>query len=276
MKLGATIFGRYYAADSPVHRMDPRAKLIVALIYMVSAVLAVDMVGVAILAVFTLIAIRASHIPLREVYNSIKPLLFILIFTIILNVFTVNEGTVYWHWGTFTISSGGFRHAVIFTLRVGLMLFGASLLTLTTTTLELTDGIESLLAPLSRIGFPSHEIAMMTSIALRFLPTFLDEGIKIKRAQESRGATFDEGSIIQRTKMLVPLLSPLFASAFRHADELSMAMESRCYHGSEGRTKTHALKMGRNDYIAFAIISVMVILLIIVRLQITGDVGHPA
>ena len=276
MKLGATIFGRYYACESVVHSMDPRAKLIIAIVYMVAAVLAVDLVGVGILAAFTLLAIKCSRIPLVEVFNSIKPLLFILVFTIILNVFTVNEGTVYWQWGTFTISSGGFRHALIFTLRVGLMLFGASLLTLTTTTLELTDGIESLLAPFARIGLPAHELAMMTSIALRFLPTFMDEGVKIVRAQESRGATFDEGGIVQRIKMLVPLLSPLFASAFRHADELSMAMESRCYHGGEGRTKTRSLKMGRNDYIAFAITAVMVALLIVVRLHITGDVGHPA
>ena len=276
MKLGATIFGRYYATDSVVHRMDPRAKLLIVIVYMVAAVLAVDMVGVAVIAAFTLLAVRLSNIPLREVFNSIKPLLFILVFTIILNVFTVNEGTVYWQWAMFTISSGGFRHALIFTLRVGLMLFGASLLTLTTTTLELTDGMEALLAPFARIGLPSHELAMMTSIALRFLPTFLDEGIKIIRAQESRGATFDEGGPIKRLRMLVPLLSPLFASAFRHADELSMAMESRCYHGAEGRTKSRSLTYGRADYIGFALTALLVILLVIVRLGITGDVGHPA
>jgi energy-coupling factor transport system permease protein len=276
MNLGGTVFGRYYAAESPVHAMDPRAKLTIVIVYMIAAVLAVNLQGVAVLAVFTLIAIGFSHIPLREVYNSIKPLLFILVFTILMNVLTVNEGTVFWHWGVFTISTGGFWHALIFTLRVGLMLFGASLLTLTTTTLELTDGIESMLAPLSRIGFPSHELAMMMSIALRFIPTFMDEGIKIKRAQESRGATFDEGGLGRRLKMLIPLLSPLFASAFRHADALSMAMESRCYHGGEGRTKARSLSMGRNDYIAFAVTAVMVIALIIIRLQVTGYVGHAA
>ncbi len=275
MRLGATVFGRYYAGDSVVHRMDPRAKLLIVLVYMVAAVLAVDLWGVAVLAVFTLACVLLSRIPLREVFDSVKPLLFILVFTALLNVLTVSEGTVYWHWAMLTISSGGFWHALVFTLRVGLMLFGASLLTLTTTTIDLADGIEALLKPFARVGLPAHELAMMTSIALRFLPTFLDEGVKIKRAQESRGATFDEGGPWQRLKMLVPLLSPLFASAFRHANELSMAMESRCYHGAEGRTSLRALRFGRADYVGFAMAIVMVALLVVTRVMLSAGVtGH--
>lgn len=274
MKLGGTTFGRYYAAESVVHRMDPRAKLVIAIVYMVAAVLAVDLWGVGILAAFTVLAIAASRIPPREVYESVKPLLFIVIFTALMNALMVSQDTVLWQWGIFCISTGGLWRALVFSLRVALMLLGASLLTLTTTTLELTDGIEALLAPLTRIGFPSHEMAMMTSIALRFIPTFMDEGIKIKRAQESRGAAFDEGSLWKRLKLFVPLLSPLFASAFRHADALSMAMESRCYHGGEGRTKTHQLKLGRADYVAFAIVLAVIVLLVIARMNATVGEMH--
>ncbi len=265
--VGDVVLGRFYATDSLVHRMDPRVKLGIAVVCMVAAVLAMNLWGVAVLAAFTALAIACSNIPMRKVIQSVKPLLFILVITALLNILATNSGTVYAHWTIFTISSGGLFNALIFTLRVGLMLFGASLLTLTTSPIDLTDGMESILRPFARIGLPAHELAMMTSIALRFLPTFMDEGIRIKHAQESRGAVFDAGGPIARLKLLVPLLAPLFASAFRHADTLSMAMESRCYHGGEGRVCAHQFKAGRADIVALALTAMLVAVLVTLRLM---------
>jgi energy-coupling factor transport system permease protein len=264
--VGDVVLGRFYAADSLLHRMDPRIKLTITVVYMVASVLAVNLWGVAMLTLFTTVAILCSNIPVRKVLQSIKPLLFILVITALLNILATNSGTVYMHWVIFTISSGGLFNALVFTLRVGLMLCGASLLTLTTSPVDLTDGMESILQPFTRFGLPSHELAMMTSIALRFLPTFMDEAIRIKHAQESRGAIFDAGGPIARLKLVVPLLAPLFASAFRHADTLSMAMESRCYNGGEGRVCARQLKVRRADLVALALTAFLVIGLVTLRL----------
>ena len=259
------VFGSYYATDSVLHRMDPRIKLTVAVIYMIVAIIAVDLRGIAALAVFTAIAIALANIPAREVANSIKPLLFIMVFTALINVLATNQGTVYWQWGPFVISSGGLWNALIFTLRVGLMLFGASLLTLTTSPIDLADGLEHVLRPLSRLGVPVTELAMMVSIAFRFLPTFLEEFFKIKAAQESRGLAFDQGGPIERAKLFLPLMAPLFASAFRHAEKLAQAMDSRCYRGGHGRTRMHEMKIERRDILALLAAAVLVAVLIVLR-----------
>ena len=259
------VFGSYYATDSVLHRMDPRIKLTIAVVYMITAIIAVTLQGIIPLAVFTVVAVSLSNIPWRELFNSIKPLLFIMALAAIFNIVATNEGTLYWQWGYFAISSGGFYNALVFTLRIGLMLFAASLLTLTTSPIDLADGLAAIMRPLTRLGVLVQELSMMVSIAFRFLPTFLDEYYKVKGAQESRGACFDQGGLIKRLKLLMPLLAPLFASAFRHAEKLAQAMDSRCYRGGADRTRLHPMSVGRADVLALLFTAAMVAGLIVIR-----------
>ena len=255
------IFGRYWPAGSPVHRMDPRAKLLLSLAFVIAVFCAQGYAGLAVCAAFTAVFYALAKIPLGQAIRSIAPLLFIVIVTALLNVLFVQGGTVYFQWWIICISEAGLAQAAFIACRLLLLLLGMSLLTLTTTTLDITDAFEHLLKPLARIGVPAHELSMMMGIALRFLPQFASELTCIYRAQISRGATF-AGSVAGRARMLGALVIPLFTSAFRHAETLSLAMEARCYHGGDGRTRLHPLAYTRRDIAGAAAVIVMFALVI--------------
>lgn len=253
------IIGSYYEADSVLHRCDPRTKISLSILYIVAVFLAPGWWGLLSMAVFTGILILFSQVPLKVLLRSVYPLMFILIFAVLLNLLFTTDGIVYWHWGVFTITDVGCYRAAFYPCRMALILIGMSLLTLTTTPIGITDGMEAIMRPFRRFGFPAHELAMMTGIAMRFLPVFTDELDKIRRAQESRGADFGGGGLIARARKLVPLMVPLFMSAFRHAENLATAMESRCYHGGEGRTRLHALVFAKRDRAAFALFGCLMV-----------------
>lgn len=238
--------GQYYPGESMLHKADPRVKIVLTLAYMTILFLINTYMGFLMFALFTLLAIIGSGIPLKFTLKGLKPVVFIVVFAAVINIFTT-PGTKLVGLGPLNITIEGLLLAGKMALRLSLLIMGASLLTLTTTPILLTDGIEKLMAPLKRIGVPAHEIAMMMTIALRFIPTLLDETDKIMKAQSARGADFDTGNIVQRAKSFVPVLVPLFVSAFRRADELALAMEARCYRGSEGRTRMKQLKLGIVD-----------------------------
>ena len=242
--------GQYYPTNSCVHKMDARIKILIALAFMVFIFCINTVYGYGALFVFTTFMILISKIPFKFMLKAIKPILFFVVFTAILNIFLTKSGTVVWHYGFITITDMGILNAVYMMIRIVFLIMGTSLLTYTTSPIELTDGIERLLRPFSKIGLPSHELAMMMSIALRFIPTILEETDKIKKAQTARGADFESGNILKRAKALIPLLVPLFISAFRRADELAMAMECRCYHGGKNRTKMNEPHMGVRDLVA--------------------------
>lgn len=241
--------GQYFPGESWVHRLDPRLKIMAVLAYIVILFVVDDFWGF-LIAVFGLgVAIGVSRVPLRFIMRGLKPIFLIIIFTFVLNMFMLTGETLV-EIGPLTISREGLYTAFFMATRLVLLIIGSSLLTLTTKPISLTDGIESLLAPMKKIGMPTHELAMMMTIALRFIPTLLEETDKIMKAQQARGADFESGNIFRRAKSLIPLLVPLFISAFRIAHELAMAMEARCYHGGGGRTRMNGMKLGRNDVIA--------------------------
>ncbi len=255
--------GQYLPGKSAVHRIDPRVKILLVVFYIV-AIFVTDvfwMYGV--FAAYVLGAALIAKVPLRVLLRSIKPLLFIVVFTFIMNLLLVREGELLLQVWKIRIYSDGIIYAVRLALRLILLVFGTSMLTLTTSPLSLTDALERLLKPLSIIRFPAHELAMMMTIALRFIPTLLEEADKIMKAQKARGADFETGNIFQKAKALVPLLVPLFVNAFRRADELAMAMESRCYHGGKGRTRMRILTLSWVDAAAVAINLGLLALLII-------------
>ncbi|MBQ9989275.1 MAG: energy-coupling factor transporter transmembrane protein EcfT [Clostridia bacterium] len=247
--------GQYYPTDSVLHRMDPRFKILVAISFIVLAFLVNTLWGYAMLFALLITAIALSRVPVRVVIRGLRPLMFIIIFTFVLNVFLTRGGAVLWHWWIFTVTETGLRTAVLMAVRLCLLVAGTSLLTLTTAPLMLTEGLEALMRPLAVLRFPAHELAMMMTIALRFIPTLAEEADRIRMAQAARGADFDTGGPIKRAMSLVPLLVPLFVSAFRRAEELATAMEARCYHGGEGRTRLKVLKAGLRDYAALLMIA---------------------
>lgn len=234
--------GQYFPGESPLHRADPRIKIILTFLHMVAIFVVNTYAGFLILALFTLLAIVSSNIPVRYTLKGLKPVVVIVVFAAVINIFTTS-GTPIFEFGFLRVTYEGVALAAKMALRLSLLIVGASLLTLTTTPILLTDGIEKLMEPLKVIGVPAHEIAMMMTIALRFIPTLLEETDKIMKAQAARGADFDTGSIVQRAKSFIPVLVPLFISAFRRADELATAMEARCYRGSAGRTRMKQLKL---------------------------------
>jgi energy-coupling factor transport system permease protein len=238
--------GQYITGESLLHKSDPRTKIILTFVFMLVLFIIRSYSSFLICSLFILLVIVASNIPLKYTLKGLKPVLVIIIFTALINIFTI-EGTRIFEFGFLHITKEGIGMAVKMALRLSLLITGASLLTLTTTPISLTDGIEKLMGPLKRIGVPAHEIAMMMTIALRFIPTLLDETDKIMKAQASRGADFENGNLIQRAKSFIPVLVPLFISAFRRADELATAMEARCYRGSIGRTRMKQLKFGKED-----------------------------
>ena len=254
--------GQYYPGDSLIHKLDPRVKIIATLLFIIELFIVDNFIGFAICGAVLAAVIIVSGIPLSFIMRGLKPILFILFFTFALNIFMV-KGEVIWSWGILHITKEGVRIAVFMAIRLMLLIIGSSMLTLATKPLSLTDGIERLLSPLARFGFPSHEIAMMMTIALRFIPTLLEETDKIMKAQQARGADFESGGLMKRAKALIPVLVPLFVSAFRIAQDLAMAMEARCYHGGENRTRMHEMKLKRRDYIAFVLEAIFLAVVII-------------
>ena len=257
--------GQYFPGDSVIHRLDPRTKLILMMAYIVAVFLVKDMWIFLFTALYAIGVTLLSGVPLSYLVRSLKPLKFILIFMFIINLLVTSTGEVLIDWWIIRITTGGVRQAVFITIRLVLLVSGTSLMTLTTTPISLTDGLERLMMPLSRFKFPANELAMMMTIALRFIPTLLEEADKITKAQTARGADFESGGIIERAKSMVPVLVPLFVSAFRRADELAMAMESRCYHGGEGRTRMTVLKYRGRDAWAFVSMALLIGLTLILQ-----------
>lgn len=239
--------GQYYNVPSPLHRMDPRTKILWVIFYMTLLFSASSALEYAIIALFTLFAVKVSNVPFGFITRGLKPIIVLLLFTVALNLFMTPTGNVLWQWGFLKITDAGVVTAAKMAVRLVMLIIGSSLLTLTTSPIVLTGGIERLLSPFARLGLPAHEIAMMMSIALRFIPTLMEETDKIIKAQTSRGADFESGSLIRRVRAMVPILVPLFVGAFRRADELAVAMECRCYRGGGGRTSLREFAFGRVD-----------------------------
>ena len=242
--------GQFYPSKSVIHRLDARTKLLATLLLMVAIFTINQFWPYSVLFLFLLFITKLSTIPVSYIMKGLKPLRWIILFTFVINIFFVQGDHILWQFGFLKISDKGLHTAIFMAIRLTLLVVATSLLTLTTSPIELTDGIENACGPLKKIGFPAHELAMMMTIALRFIPTLLDETYKIMKAQMSRGADFESSNIINRAKNMVPLLIPLFVSAFRRADELAMAMEARCYRGGENRTKMKQSILTRQDYIA--------------------------
>ena len=259
-------FGQFYPAESIIHRSDPRTKVILAVLYIISSFVCKNILSFVLLVVSGFVIVLLSKIPLRILLRSIKPLIFIMIFMSLLNLFMTKGGVSLYSFWIFEITSKGIYSAASAVLRVITLIVGTSVfLTYTTTPISLTDGIEQLLNPLKKIKVPVHEFAMMMTIALRFIPTLIEETDKIIAAQKARGADFSNGNIIKRAKALIPILVPLFISAFRRADELAVAMECRCYRGGEGRTKLHILKFGISDIFLIVLFVIFLAVLIIIN-----------
>lgn len=252
--------GQYYPGNSFLHKMDPRAKILCTMIFICAIFLANNPWSYLVVTLFTALCISLSGVPFRLIVKAVKPLWVILVFTLVIHLLTT-PGTEIFRLGPVKITEEGVRNGVFMTLRLVFLIAFSSLLTYTTSPVVLTDGIEALLMPFRRFGVPAHELAMMMTIALRFIPTLLEETDRIMKAQSSRGADFTAGNIWQKAKSMVPLLVPLFISAFRRADDLATAMEARCYRGGEGRTKMHRLVYTGNDRIAFAAVLVVVAVL---------------
>ena len=242
--------GQYYAVDSPLHRLDPRIKIIIAVLYIVIVFLCSNIVSLALLMLSALAIVLLSKVPLKIVIKSLKPILFIIIFTAVINIF-LGSGEPLVQLGFIKIYKDGLITALRVTIRITVLIIGtSSLLTYTTTPIALTDGIERLLSPLKVIGLPVHDFAMIMTIALRFIPTLMEEADKIMSAQKARGADFSNGNLLQKAKALIPILIPLFSSSIRHALDLATAMECRCYKGGEGRTRMKILKCHASDFVA--------------------------
>ena len=255
--------GQYYPVDSWVHRLDPRTKILLTIALIVAVFMVKSMVGYALILGFVYLTARMSKIPFRMLWKGVRSLRFILILTFLLNLFFNSGTTELVKLGFIRITWEGLSQAVHYSLRLVFLVMGTSLMTLTTSPIALSDGIEMLLSPLKKLHFPAHELAMMMSIALRFIPTLMEEADKIMKAQMARGADFESGNLLARAKAMVPLLVPLFVSAFRRAGDLAMAMESRCYHGGENRTRLRVLKMTRNDLIAACALVVLIGLVVL-------------
>ncbi|CDZ75156.1 Energy-coupling factor transporter transmembrane protein EcfT [Peptoniphilus sp. ING2-D1G] len=256
--------GQYYPADSIVHSMDPRVKISLIFAFIISLFFINNFISYFFVLLFLLMVIKLSKVPVRYVLKGLRPLRWIVLITFIINVFFI-PGEELINFGFATISKEGLRTALLMAIRLTLLVMGTSLLTLTSSPIEMTDGIEELLKPLKRLKVPSHEIAMMMTIALRFIPTLIEETDKIMKAQMARGADFESGNIINRAKNLVPLLVPLFINSFRRADELATAMESRCYRGGEGRTKLNELYLESKDYIAVVLCLIFFVVMILLN-----------
>ncbi|MDO4493185.1 MAG: energy-coupling factor transporter transmembrane component T [Clostridia bacterium] len=245
--------GQFIPGDSVVHRLDPRTKILLMVAFIVLVFVVKSLPVFLIPAAFVIAVVMLAKVPVSYLKNAIKPIRWLLLFMFIINIFVTPGEKELLHFWIFRITEESLTQAVYITVRLVLLVSGTSLLTLTTSPIRLTDGIEKLFSPFARFGFPAHELAMMMTIALRFIPTLMEEVDRIRKAQTARGADFTSGNIIERAKAMLPILIPLFVSAFRRADELAMAMESRCYRGGEGRTRMVELKLGKIDAVAFVV-----------------------
>lgn len=256
--------GQYFPGTSFLHKMDPRAKILGTMLFIAAIFLANDVTGYSILTAFMLFVIAISRLPVRLLWQAIKPLWIIIAFTMVIHIFST-PGTVIWQYSFLQISEEGVAMGISMTIRLVYIILFSSLLTFTTSPLSLTDGIEHLLNPFKAVGVPAHELAMMMTIALRFIPTLLEETERIMKAQTARGADFSSGNLVQRVKNMIPLLVPLFISAFRRADDLAIAMEARCYRGGENRTRMKELTVTSYDYIGVGAILLVTVVLALVR-----------
>ena len=247
--------GQYYPEQSVIHRLDARTKILGTLLYIIEIFLVNSFAGFGLVILALGVIIGISRVPVRFIFKGLKAVVFIILLTFVLNLFMF-DGTVLWHWKFLTITYEGLYRSCFMALRLILLIIGTSMLTLTTKPMELTDGLEKLLKPFNRLGLPSHEIALMMSIALRFIPTLLEETDKIMKAQQARGADFESGSLIQRVKNMIPILIPLFVGSFRIAQDLALAMEARCYHGGVGRTRMKEIVFSRRDGVAGVLLAV--------------------
>ncbi len=257
--------GQYFPGESWIHSLDPRTKIMGTLVYIVALFIAGDFLGLFIAVAALAAVVAVSRVPVRFMLKGLKPIFIIILFTFVLNMFMI-PGTVLVRVWVFTITEEGLHTAFFMASRLILLLLGSSLLTLTTRPISLTDGIEALLSPLRKIGVPAHELAMMMTIALRFIPTLLEETDKIMKAQQARGADFETGNLLRRAKSLIPILVPLFISAFRIAQELAMAMEARCYRGGQHRTRMNAMKLGKRDFAAGSLLALFLAAMIAERI----------
>ena len=257
--------GQYFPGQSMIHRLDPRTKLTMLVVYIVALFLAEGWVSYGLVFLFLAVVIRLSTIPLKSILRGMKPLVMILIFTGVLNLFFTQDGEVLVKFWVLTVTSGGLSRALMMMARILMLISGTFLLTYTTSPIALTDGLEALMNPLKKVGVPVHELSMMMCIALRFIPTLIEETDKIMSAQKARGADFESGSLTDRAKALIPILVPLFISAFRRADELATAMECRCYQGGEGRTKMKQLHYHREDFLSYCAGAVLLVAVIVLK-----------
>ncbi len=247
--------GQYYPEQSVIHRLDARTKILGTLLYIIEIFLVNSFAGFGLVILALGVLIGISKVPVRFIFRGLKAVVFIILLTFLLNLFMF-DGTVLWHWKFLTITYEGLYRSCFMALRLILLIIGTSMLTLTTKPMELTDGLEKLLKPFNRFGLPSHEIALMMSIALRFIPTLFEETDKIMKAQQARGADFESGNLIQRVKNMIPILIPLFVGSFRIAQDLALAMEARCYHGGVGRTRMKEIVFSRRDGVAGVLLAV--------------------
>lgn len=245
--------GQYYQTDSCIHRLDPRVKIMATLLFIISLFIIDNYIGYVVAAAFLIMAIKLSRVPVKFIFKGMKAIYMLLVITMVFNLFLTPGEPIFEFW-VLKITREGIRTAILMGIRLVFLITGSSIMTLTTTPNQLTDGLEKLMNPLKRLHVPVHEIAMMMAIALRFIPILLEETDKIMKAQIARGADFESGSIMNRAKSLIPLLVPLFISAFRRANDLAMAMEARCYRGGEGRTKMKPLIYKKRDVIAYLIV----------------------
>lgn len=256
--------GQYYPANSVIHRMDPRVKITCTLLFLISLFLQNSVLGYGIATVFLIAVIKISKVPVKFIVKGLKAIVVILLITVGFNLFLTSDGTILVKFWIFKITDQGLRIAVFMALRLIYLIIGSSIMTLTTTPNSLTDGIEKLLSPLNKLHVPVHEIAMMMSIALRFIPILIEETDKIMKAQIARGADLESGNMIQKAKAMIPVLVPLFISAFRRANDLAMAMEARCYRGGEGRTKMKPLTYESRDFVGYGITILYLVIIVVV------------
>lgn len=259
--------GQYYSGNSLIHRLDSRVKIVGTLIFIIGLFVIDSFVGFAIATVCLAVVIKISKVPLKFMIKGLKPIFLIILFTFFLNMFMI-KGEVIAEFWILKITKEGLYQALFMTFRLVLLIIGSSVLTLTTKPINLTDGIEYLLKPFAKVGLPAHELAMMMTIALRFIPTLLEETDKIMKAQQARGADFETGNIFQRAKRLIPILVPLFISAFRIAQDMAMAMEARCYSGGDKRTRMNAMKFKKCDVVGLSIVILFMVGCIVIRILI--------
>jgi energy-coupling factor transport system permease protein len=259
------IFGRYVPAHSLIHRMDPRSKLMIIFLFVCIVFIANNSLTYGLLAIYTLVMISLSKVPFRFIISGLKPVLWLVLFTLLLHLFLTKEGELLFQAGWFSIYEEGLKQGIFISLRFFLLILMTSILTLTTTPIEITDGLESLLHPLNKVKFPVHELALMMSISLRFIPTLMQETDKIMKAQTARGVDFSSGPIKDRVKAIIPLLIPLFVNSFKRAEELATAMEARGYRGGEGRTKYRQLSWGLKDTSMLVSLGLLTALLVLFR-----------